>query len=170
MDLFERGQDTYAWLVFPGYGFETRECSVPDVACSMPDTGCRMFFRAKGVLGISKLITPASSYRGLKIGLNAELTVPRKHISDGSYFFKQEVETEYPNAHRDGAVSHIDGRPVHGSNMKIEKINNLSKAEAINDIAYRPSEGHGKAGFEPWLARRNSHVEIENNHQGEEGS
>ncbi|VTR68165.1 hypothetical protein DESC_70005 [Desulfosarcina cetonica] len=44
----------------------------------------------------------------------------------------------------DGAVRHVEGRPVMGSHVEIEKIDHLPETQAIDEVAHGTAENHGQ--------------------------
>jgi hypothetical protein len=54
--------------------------------------------------------------------------------------FENNVQEENDHPHGHPGVGNVKGRPMRLSHIKIEKINHLVKAQAIDHIAYRAAE------------------------------
>ena len=56
---------------------------------------------------------------------------------------------------------------MNGSDMKVEKIDHLSKTKAVNHIAQSPPKDHSKGPPNPWPARRESGIKVKNDAQSQ---
>ena len=65
---------------------------------------------------------------------------------------KQAVEQHHRDAYADGAVSDIEGGPMPSADVEIEKINNRTEANPIDDIADRTADDQTDCGGEQWAA------------------
>ncbi len=82
-------------------------------------------------------------------------------------FLQKYVDKQYPNAHRNGTVCHIESWPMRRSNIKVEEIDHLSKPEAVNHVAHSSSKYQAKGCGNPRVALDLFRIQIKNNSKGQ---
>src|ERR1700722_8737335 len=67
--------------------------------------------------------------------------------------FNQCIQQKTCRAHRNGGIGHVECRKIRSIPMKVNEVDDMTQADAINEIAERPAEHEREpAGQQPMCA------------------